>query len=141
MLIGQIVQTLTYLPRPSEDSLHQAPLLGSTRLLSLVVVQLRPGALQPLGDVPPLMVELDLGDLSRHEQPDGPVLFHPDASHILLSLCNLLLQPTAVLGIQRVDACDDQVGVLKHPLDLLPHRLFQPLGTDVGAFSALDAKA
>ena len=123
----------------ARDSLHQPPLLNPARLPSPVVVQLRPGALKPLGDELALMVELGLGDLPRHEQPDGTVLFHLDAPQVSLGLGDLLLQFAALWRIEGVDTGDDQVGVLDYPLHLAPYRLLQSLGPNVGTLSAAQA--
>ena len=56
------------------------------------------------------MVELGLGDLARHEQPDGPVLFHLDAPQVPLGLGDLGLKSAALLRIEGVDAGYDQSG-------------------------------
>ncbi len=111
------------------------------RVPCAVFVQLRPGALKPLGDEPALEFELGLGDLSRHEQPDGAVLFHLDAPQVSLGLGDLLLRPAAPLGTERVDTGDDQVGVRDYPLHLAPYRFFQPLGANEGTLPSAQAHA
>ena len=139
LLIGQLVNALADLLRPGEDILHQPPLLSPARLLNPVIVQLRPGALKPLGDELALEIELGLGDLPRHEQPDGAVLFHLDVPQVSLGLGDVRLQTAALLRIEDVDTGDDQVGVLDYPLHLAPNRLLQLLSRDVGLLPAAQA--
>jgi hypothetical protein len=55
-----------------------------------------------------------------------------DAPQVSLSLGDLLLQPAALLRIERVNAGDDQVGVLDYPLHLAPYQFLQPFRPDVG---------
>ncbi len=141
LLIGQLVNALADVLRPGEVGLYQPPLFSAARVPCAVFVQLRPGALKPLGDEPALKVELGLGVLSRPEQPDGAVLFHLDAPQVSLGLGDLLLQPAAPLGTERVDTGDDQVGVRDYPLHLAPYRLFQPLGANEGTLPAAQAHA
>ena len=80
-----------------------------------------------------------LGDLSRHEQPDGPVLFHLDAPQLALRPGDLLGQPVALPVIDGLDTGDDEVRVLKDALDLAPNPLLQPLRPDVGLLPAAQA--
>ena len=102
LLIGQLVNALADLLRPGEDILHQPPLLSPARLLNPAIVQLRPGALKPLGDELALEIELGLGDLPRHEQPDGAVLFHLDVPQVSLGLGDDADNPTYIFTEPRV---------------------------------------
>ena len=86
------------------------------------------------------MVQLGLGNHPRHEQPDSPVLLHLDAPQVPLRLADPLLQISAVLGAERLDAGDDQFRVLDHPLHLPPYRFLQPFGSDVRALPAFEAE-
>ena len=82
---------------------------------------------------------MGLGDLPRHEQPDGAVLFHLDAPQVSLGLGDLLLHSDALLRIEVGDTGDDQIGVLEYTLHLAPYRLLQLLSPDVGLLPAAQA--
>ena len=115
MFEGQLVQALADLPRPRKDSFLQALLISSAHHSSPVIVQFCPCDLKPLGDELSLMVELSLGDLPRHMEPDGDALFHLDVPNVPLSLGPLLHQSAVLLKTESIYASDDQIGALKHP--------------------------
>ena len=111
--------TVPALRKPARNYFMVAGILGFSKIIKNLspdaqserinqwielIVQLRSSALKPLSDEPALKVELGLGDLPRHEQPDGAVLFHLDAQHILLGLGDLRLQSAAALSIKGVNA-------------------------------------
>ena len=134
---GQLVQALADLPRPRKDSFLQALLISSGHHSSPAIVQFCPCALKPLGDELALEVELGLGDLPRHMEPDGDVLLHFDVPDDSLSLGPLLHQSAVLLRTEGFYAGDDQVGALKHPIHLAPYRFFHLLCPDVGTLPAL----
>ena len=139
-LIRQAVQPVAGLPRPLDDVLHHHPLLGFRRLPGAVVVQHLPQSPQPFGDEPALMIQLLLGDLSRHVEPDDPVLLHLDLLQVPLRPGDLLGQSAAVrLGVQGFDPSDDQARVLQHLLDLAPDQTLKPFRPDIGVLPAFDA--
>ena len=126
--------------RPLDDVLAQRPLLRFGHLPGAIVVQLQPERLQTLGDELALAVELLLGDLPRHVEPDGPVLLHLDLLQLPLRHGDLLDQLAVVCpGVHRLYAGDDHAGVLQHLLDLAPDQRLKPLRPDIGALPALCA--
>ena len=130
LLLGQVVQTVTEPPGPFNQVLHEQALLRRHRLPGAEVVQRGARGFQSLGDEPPLLVELVLGDLARHVQSDGPLLLDLDLLEVALGSCDLVGDAAVIVGVEGLDARHYKLGVLDHLLDLVPHQLLQLLGPD-----------
>ena len=111
LFVGHLVQAASDLTGPGQDVLHEDALFGQHCLLRTVVVQFRSESLQPFGDELALMVELGLGDLARHVQPDGPVLLGLDPVELALRPFDLPLPAVIVLSAQRLDAATIRPGL------------------------------